>query len=206
MNKLYTQIIFLISFCLMLLITRIILNESQAYLFLVWNLFLALIPLMISHYLFTRKLHYSKYKLLVISGIWVLFLPNSPYMITDFAHIIHSRPASIWLDILLLFSFAFSSLLFGLISINQMFNIFKQRWSLRIANMLLILTCFSCGFGVYLGRVLRFNSWDIITSPLSILKKSVLSYSNTTAWFMTLGFGCFLFIAVKFYSFSSSKS
>jgi len=205
MNKLHTQIIFLIFFCFIVLITRIIVNESEAYLFLVWNLFLALIPLMVSQYLSSRKLSYSKYKLLIISGIWFFFLPNSPYIITDFAHIVHTRPAFIWLDILLLFSFAFSSLLFGLISINQMFNIFKQRWSLKIANMLLILTCFSCGFGIYLGRVLRFNSWDILTSPLYILKKSILSYSSTTAWFMTLGFGCFIYIAVQFYSFSSSK-
>ena len=206
MNKLHTQFIFLIFFCFIVLITRIIVNESEAYLFLVWNLFLALIPLIISQYLSSRKLSYSKYKLLIISGVWFFFLPNSPYIITDFAHIVHTRPAFIWLDILLLFSFAFSSLLFGLISINQMFTIFKQRWSLKIANMLLILTCFSCGFGIYLGRVLRFNSWDILTSPLYILKKSILSYSSSTAWLMTLGFGCFLYITVQFYSFSSAKS
>ena len=200
MNKLHSKIILITSFCVLLLVTRIVLNESRNYLFLVWNLFLAFIPLVISQYLLSRKLDYSKYKLLILSGIWILFLPNCPYIITDFAHIIQSRPASIWLDILLLFSFAFTSLLFGLISINQMLNVFRQRWSSQISQVLLVLICFSCGFGIYLGRVLRFNSWDIITSPLSILKKSILSYSNSTAWFMTLGFGCFLYIAVKFYS------
>jgi uncharacterized membrane protein len=141
-----------------------------------------------------------------IFTIWLLFLPNSLYVITDFTHFFHSGPNSIWLDILLLFSFAFTSLLFGIMSIHQMFEIAKQKYSTSIVNFLLLMTCLACGFGVYLGRVLRFNSWDIITSPLSILKRSVLSYTNTTAWMMTLGFGGFLYVAVLFYSRPSTNA
>lgn len=206
MKKLHKKTVYLISFCLILLCIRFYIKGSISYIFLVWNLFLAIIPLLISHYLTTHKTNISKSILIPIIIIWLLFLPNSPYIMTDFIHFTRSDGATKWLDILLLFSFAFSSLVFGLISINQMLEIVQRKWSSLIANVFLFVICFGCGFGIYLGRVLRFNSWDALTSPLFILKKSLLSYSNTTAWFMTLGFGGFLYVAVKFYSLPSTKS
>ena len=206
MNKLKTKVLILTFFCLMLLFIRFILSDSKAYLFLAWNLFLAFVPLMISSYLISQVKHYSKYKLITISGLWLIFLPNSPYVITDFVHLASIHTTFIWLDILLLFSYSFTCLLFGLISINHMLYIFQQKWSNKIVNILLVLTCLSCGFGIYIGRVLRFNSWSILTSPFSIIKKCLLSYTDATLWVMTFGFGSFLFILIKFYSFPSTKS
>lgn len=206
MYKLLKKTLSLVSFCLVLLLIRFFVNQSTSYIFLLWNLFLAFIPLIISQLLTQYRSKYSGRTLIPFFSIWLLFLPNSLYMITDFTHFFRSGPNSIWLDILLLFSFAFTSLLFGIMSIHQMLGIVKQKFSTTTVNFLLFAICLGCGFGVYLGRVLRFNSWDMFTSPLTVLKRSLLSYANTTAWLMTLGFGGFLYVAVLFYSKPSTKS
>jgi uncharacterized membrane protein len=205
MKQFLKKIFYLIFFCLIILSIRIYIQNSTSYLFLAWNLLLATIPLLISVYLKRHNSNLSKLKLIPFFAVWLLFLPNCPYIMTDFVHFFKSNSKTMWLDLLLLFSFAFSGLLFGLISINQILEIIHQKWSRKISNTLLFGICFSCGFGIYLGRVLRFNSWDIITSPISILEKSLSSYSSSTAWLMTLGFGGFLYVAVKSYSFSSVK-
>lgn len=204
--KLLQQTRSLICFCLGILLIRFFVNQSAAYIFLLWNLFLAFIPLMLSAFMrqFTTKI--SSLKRISIFTVWLLFLPNSLYVITDFTHFFRSGPNAIWIDILLLFSFAFTSLLFGIMSIHQMLEIAKQKYVTSTVNILLLMTCLACGFGVYLGRVLRFNSWDVLTSPLSIIKTSLLSYTNTTAWLMTLGFGGFLHVAVLCYSRPSTKA
>ena len=83
------QVLFLsVCFSLIIIAFRIQKTGSIGYVFLIWNLFLATIPYVITQCL--RQLKWakqSKISLLFIFGIWLLFLPNAPYIITDLIHL-----------------------------------------------------------------------------------------------------------------------
>ncbi len=185
-----------------LLMIRLKLTHSFFLLFLVWNLFLAVIPFCISFYL-RQKEHLKKWRLLCWSAIWLLFLPNAPYIVTDLIHLQLSDGFLVFLDLLVILSFAIAGLLFYLVSVKHMEVLFRENFSKKLRNIFFTALPFLCGFGIYLGRFLRFNSWDILQDPASLLKTVVTlivsPVSNWFAWFVTLGFGFFLWILVKRY-------
>lgn len=203
-------ILYLLCSCLSLSIIRIKLSGSLSFTFLIWNISLAIIPLVISSYLTNQNINESSnFKLIFYLGVWLLFLPNAPYIITDFIHLRHSKYLFIWYDILLIFVYASTGFILAIISINQMTQIIKQKKLSNLINVFLVCVTILCGFGVYLGRVLRFNSWDIFSSPFYVLKKSILSFSDKKTWLITLGFAFVLYLAVKlskYYSLPSTKS
>ena len=96
-------------FSVILLMARIELNKSFFYLFLIWNVFLAIIPFAITMYL-NSKHNISRFKLIVWLIIWLAFLPNAPYIVTDLIHIKTGNNTLLWLDILVVLSFALSGL------------------------------------------------------------------------------------------------
>ncbi len=201
---------YLLLFCILLLMLRVGLSRTLNYAFLGWNLLLALIPFLVSNYLTNQKETKSGvFKLIICFGIWLLFLPNAPYLITDFIHIRHSSSSFIWYDILLIFTYASTGFILAIISINQILQIVQQRWTIKLMNLLLFGIAFLCGFGIYLGRVLRFNSWDIFSSPFYVIKRSILSFSDKNTWLITIGFGSLLYVVTKLmrlYSLPSTKS
>ena len=188
------QLLILILFCLFLWMIRIKLTNSLFFGFLIWNLFLAYIPYFISSNIKKRMQKLSKFKLIMMLFIWLLFLPNAPYIITDFIHLQHSKGNIVWLDIFILFTFSSTGLLLAIISLSDIYKIIKLKWNSKLANYFSISATFLCGFGIYLGRFLRFNSWDVFTSPLIVLKRSVLSINDPKTWFITISFGSFLYI------------
>src|SRR6185503_17284547 len=107
------RIIIPLAFTLSLLIIRILLSNELTYIFLAWNLFLAWIPFALSQKL--SKLN-NRWKILFITALWLLFLPNAPYIITDFLHLKQRTPIPYWYDILLLFSASLNGLLLGILS------------------------------------------------------------------------------------------
>lgn len=196
------SILLLTLFCGLLLSIRIIKTQSSTGFFLAWNLFLAWMPLFII--LITRRLFIkTKNTFVAFFGIilWLLFFPNSPYIITDLKHIGHLQNSLVWFDSLGIFSCAITGFLVGLYSlriahqlVNQYFNVFFS-W--------LIIGFFSLisGFGVYLGRYLRFNSWDLFTHPFRLFKVSLLELKKPLCLQSTLLFGLtilFFYIALEF--------
>lgn len=178
-----------------LLLFRIKLNQSFYYSFLVWNLFLAFIPFCVTLYL-RSKTHLSKTNLFTCFTIWLLFLPNAPYIITDLLHFKRSISHFWWLDILMLTSFAINGLILFYMSLLDMEILLKKHLSSREVNILLILVFFSTGFGIYIGRFLRFNSWDILQNP-EVLISSIFDiitkpYQHIEAWAFTVCFASFL--------------
>lgn len=188
------QLLILISFCIFLWMIRIKLTDSLFFGFLIWNLFLAYIPYFISSIIKKRMQNSSKFMLILVLFVWLLFLPNAPYIITDFIHLHHTKANIVWLDIFILFAFSSTGLLLAILSLSDIYKIIKQKWNSKHANYFSISATFLCGFGIYLGRFLRFNSWDVFTNPLSVLKKSVLSINDPKTWFITISFGSFLYI------------
>lgn len=153
--------------CIGILVFRIKYTQSLYFLFLLWNLFLAFIPLGLTMYIrATPKL--PKWTLIVLLTIWLLFLPNAPYIITDLMHLRRSASALIWLDVLVIGSFAFTGLIAFYITIMDFKFIIKKQFKFKYIKYSVIVIYFLCGFGAYLGRYLRFNSWDIISQPATL--------------------------------------
>ncbi|WP_100616240.1 DUF1361 domain-containing protein [Confluentibacter citreus] len=178
-----------------LLMIRMKLTHSFFFLFLIWNLFLAVIPFAITSYLISiPKL--NKYGLLLWFSLWLLFLPNAPYIITDLLHLKISSNHFLWLDILVVTSFALNGLLMFFLSLSDMKEILGRTIIKKHLNLLYVFILFLCGFGVYLGRFLRYNSWEIIHNPI-ILLNDILNIMlqpdiNSEAWLFTFIFGSFL--------------
>lgn len=167
--------------------------------FLIWNLFLAFIPYIVSswlaYYTQTRK------SIVVIGGataLWLLFFPNAPYILTDLFHLRPRTEIPYWYDLLLILSFAWNGLILGFVSLVEMQKVISKRFN-EVASWLFVITtlCLSA-FGIYLGRYLRWNSWDIITNPqglaFDILDRFVHPFAHGRTWYMTLGFSAFLIV------------
>ena len=186
-----------LTFSVILLMVRMKLNKSYFFLCLIWNVFLAIIPYAITIYLNTTP-NLSKLKLIFWSIIWLAFLPNAPYIVTDLIHIRIGNDALLWLDILVVLSFALSGLLVFFMSIIDMQRLVKCKFEKTPIATLTIIILFLCGFGVYLGRFLRYNSWEIISQPqilfLDVLNIIIAPFQNFDAWLFTLGFGMFLVV------------
>ena len=182
--------------CFFLLVFRIKTTHDFFGLFLIWNLFLAFVPLGIAWYLQHKKSHINsvlKYALLVL---WLLFLPNAPYVITDLIHLAYSPLNWFIYDGITIAAFALFSLYFGFQSLIEVRKLFKPQIAEARLNIFTSGVLILCGFGIYLGRVVRFNSWDLITNPLDVFSTIghylINPIENKSVWLFTLGFGIFL--------------
>ncbi len=139
---------------------------------------LAVLPLGLSAWLFYRGR--------VRSLVWWLgflvffaFLPNAPYVLTDVIHLIADIRDinSVWmitlvvLPVYLLFTLAgFEAYVLSLINLGYYLNrIGQSKWILTVE----LITHALSAVGIYLGRFLRFNSWDFITQPDTLLTSFV---------------------------------
>ena len=140
-----------------------------------WNLFLAFIPLALSFWLFRRP---SKVRdVLWWTGLvmYVAFLPNAPYLLTDIIHLIRATQSgySVWVIGLVFFPLHLIAILGGFEAyvvslINQGYylnRIGAKAWILWAELGMHLL----CGIGVFIGRFRRFNSWDLVTDPGNVL-------------------------------------
>ncbi|MFT7162454.1 MAG: putative membrane protein [Bacteroidia bacterium] len=167
-------------------------STERHYLFLGWNLFLAWIPLLLAFYLkkhFTLKWGMRFY---IILGIWLLFFPNAPYIITDLIHLNERYNPAAWYDILLLFSSALNGLLLGFYSLYLVHNKLRVQLSERMTWLLVFGFSVLSGYGIYLGRVLRWNSWDLFVHPITLVKQSLVQLTSFHALSMTIGFSSFI--------------
>lgn len=199
LSKLNIAIVTLSIYCISLLLLRIKITNSFFYLFLVWNLFLAYIPFFISSIILQNKrIQNSKIKFWSLFFTWILFLPNAPYILTDFVHLQQGIAMSYWFDLLLIASFSINGLVLFFISINDVHKVIQQKYSTIRAWFLTTIIFFLCGFGIYLGRFLRWNSWDILQKPqlliTDIFTRIIHPTEHPKTWGVTLGFGLFFII------------
>lgn len=185
----------LCSFAFLLSIFRVLMTNSLMFLFLNWNLFLAFIPwgvttLAISNH---KKINHTLFGCYLI--IWLVFFPNSLYILTDLFHL-KSGSIMVWYDLVLIMSFAWAGLMFGFLSLCNIEKLMIKRikpWTIGLFSSLLI---FLGSFGVYIGRFLRWNSWDIITEPLSLFyqisERLINPFEHPRTWGMTILMGILL--------------
>jgi uncharacterized membrane protein len=111
----------------------------------------------------------GKAKLFALLLGWLLFFPNAPYLITDLIHLKTRNDFPIWYDAIMLFSFAYTGLITGLYSLLILFDYLRNVLSKSVSVVVIFLLTFLSAYGVYMGRFLRWNSWDIVFSPQEIL-------------------------------------
>jgi uncharacterized membrane protein len=148
-----------------------IISGSNAYSFLIFNLILAWIPLVaaLAAYAARRKRITFYLVMPFCTLIWLVFFPNAPYLMTDFQHLATSSPNSpLWFDVIVLVWFAWTGLLLGISSLYLMQEIVTKTFNRKIGWFFAIGVTILSSVGVYLGRFLRWNSWDILQDPLPI--------------------------------------
>lgn len=146
-------------------------NSSFEYSYLLWNLFLAWLPLAFALWL-TRILRtqlWSSWPALGVSFLWLVFLPNSFYMISDFIHLQNVSRVDILYDAVMFTSFIALGVLLGITSLYLIHREFKKRFSPKGAAAWIAATLLLCSFAIYLGRDLRWNSWDVLTNPAGLV-------------------------------------
>jgi len=184
--------------CCAMVAFRIIYTGNFTYKFLIWNLFLAWIPLAAAYGLRKAFAHQTRHwiPLIILSAVWLLFLPNSPYILTDLVHLedrgMSGKDIHLLYDATLIFSFALNGLLTGFVSLYWVHRVLDQLFSQRISWLLVAGILVLTGYGVYLGRVVRWNSWDILFQPRSLLVDVLTEITHYTAFSLTALFSAFL--------------
>lgn len=184
------------TFCIALIAFRYWRTANFTYFFLAWNLFLAWVPVFFA-WIWRYRLQaepLQKWKSFVMFGLWLLFFPNSPYIITDLTHLNNGFAEVAWSDTLLLFSCAFTGLVVGFYSLYIVHKILEQSFSTFSTWLILTGSLVLTGFGIYLGRVQRWNSWDLFSNPSALLTDVFVQIGNPEAIKMTIGFSVLLFI------------
>jgi uncharacterized membrane protein len=159
------------ALCMAALLARWVYGEAGAYDFLPWNLFLAWIPLLAAVAVYDAARRGTKpVRLLPLAAVWLLFLPNAPYLLTDFVHLGSRNDAPVWFDIVLFGSFAWTGVLLGFLSIFVMQGVVRRAYGALWSWILVGTSLAASSFGIYIGRSLRWNSWDFLVRPGALLE------------------------------------
>ncbi len=204
--------------CLLMIALRVLVTGHIRYVFLLWNLFLAWIPYALA--LLLRRVAagpawpssaagpFARVKLLAgaIGLLWLFFYPNAPYILTDFIHVIRTPSdaafrnpfitdtALLWYDILLNSAFAFVGHIIGLISLLVVHRTIRERAGSRPAWIFVAAATVLGGYGIYLGRFERFNSWQVFSDPPATLRVALVNLINLKAVLFSLAFAFFIFL------------
>jgi uncharacterized membrane protein len=177
-----------------------------------WNLFLAWIPFVLALIIYDRGTSdASRPALGAAAVLWLLFLPNAPYVVTDLKYISGFGSVSALYDVVLLASAALAGLLLGLTSLFLIHAVAQRLIGAFSAWALVVGALGLSSFGIYLGRVQRWNSWDVFVRPGSLFSEIAggllhpLSHPRPIA--VTIVFTSFLVASyVVFYSFARRSS
>lgn len=191
-------------FGISLAFARVLYTGQLMFLSLIWNLFLAFIPFLLSRSFYRRPDWVeNKWKFASIGICWLLFIPNSFYIITDLFHLEERLVIPLWFDLTLIFSFAWNGLLLGVLSVRQMEKVWETKWGgseLLFIYPVMLLNA----LGIYIGRYLRYNSWDIISNPFGLTEDIIYllvhPVRNRFDWSMIFCFSIFmtlLYLTIK---------
>ncbi len=194
LSELEKMILLSTAFTLILVTLRYAITKENVYLFYPWNLLLAIVPSLFSRQLKKQK-HITIGSLLLLGG-WLLFFPNAPYIVTDLFHFQQRSPVPYWCDLLIVTSGAWNGLALCFISLMQTERYLSRHLPAKFRTPVIISLLVLCSYGIYLGRYLRFNSWDIFTRPISIMHVTISHFiqpwQHQQFWAFTLSFAVLL--------------
>ena len=191
--------------CLGLLVTRWLVTGKHRYSWLIWDLFLAWIPLWLAmaiHVLHARRTKYRRL-LLVLGIVWLLFFPNAPYLLTEFGHLGRWRNGPYWCDLILTIMFAWNGLMIGLLSLYAIQQVARDRVGARRGWWLAGGSLALGSYGIALGRFQRFNSWNVVNHPFKLFDGMINQFLNPGNYltvfattFLLLGFLSLAYLAL----------
>jgi uncharacterized membrane protein len=208
LNRKQDAAVWLVSvLAITLLLLRVKITNSTYLLFLIWNLFLAYIPYFLSSNIYKNFFNKSKKTQNSLYGlVWLLFIPNSFYILTDFTHLHFKTTFQFSLDMLIISSFSFVGFYVGLLSIHTIRQLVIAKYGNTKGNVFILTISFLSAFGIYLGRVLRFNSWDIISKPIQLAYTSIYALFSLETIIYTLQLGTIILISyILFYYWKQNK-
>ncbi len=178
-----------------LLVSRFLLSGRPAHVYLLWNLFLAWVPMLLA--LRWEELERTGagqgWKFWGLFAAWLLFFPNAPYLFTDLAHLKQATLSRWWTDLILILFFAVIGIVLAFLSLHRVQVVVARRHGWIPGWICVAAVAWLSGFGVYLGRFHRWNTWDVLANPLGLLADS-LNWMHRHSFKFTSLFGLFLFV------------
>ncbi len=175
---------------------RVHLTETRVFVFFLWNLFLAIVPYLsteVAGYFSAKNKRLPAFAFVLLA---ILFLPNAPYIITDLFHLRQRAEMPLWFDTMAIFSVALSGLVLFYVALFGIKDVLERFWGGITAEASIVFLVFLCSFGIYLGRYLRFNSWDVLSNTNDLFDEIgnhlINSSMYTRAVGVTLLYGTFL--------------
>lgn len=177
-------------FALALFSLRVFQSYAIAYGNLIWNLFLAWLPLIFSIWAAALYMKRPERRWVIIfpGFLWLIFFPNAPYIITDFLHLKDRPGIPIWYDILMLAAFAWTGFFLAIASLRTMQQLVRDRFGWLVSWIFAGGVLTLAGVGIYLGRFSRWNSWDIFFSPKEIFYDVAVRVTNPSGNLNFFGF------------------
>lgn len=197
----------LIVYCCGLLVLRIVYLQEWKFIFLFWNIFLATIPFVVLHRI-KYKSKLWKYIGLLVS---ILFLPNAPYVLTDLIHWNNQNTIKGWYDWQMLLTFGLTGLWSFYLSLRMIW-IYLNSFNWPIGSLALRLIFYALfpmmGFGIYLGRIERYNSWDAVIHPFQFINDMVelVLFNYQDIFLFSLIYSFFLWFTYFILSFKHTNS
>jgi uncharacterized membrane protein len=157
-------------FVLAMLSARVLYTRTFDHAGIAWNLLLAWVPFVLALVVYERgRSSISRPALVALGGLWLLFFPNAPYIVTDLKHVGDAGRIPVLYDVLFLSAAAWAGLLLGLTSLFLMHAVARRLLGAVSAWALVVGVLVASSFGIYLGRVQRWNSWDVFIRPEALL-------------------------------------
>jgi len=138
-----------------------------------WNLILATVPLLCSSVMLRTARQNRWWLTSLLLVIWLLFLPNAPYILTDLFHFQTRQTVPEWIDLAVLLTFAGAGLMLCYLSLTDVQTLVQRKLGAKIGWAVACTALMLCGVGIYLGRYLRLNSWYVVTHPRHLFHKSL---------------------------------
>lgn len=164
-------LLFASACCLGMIFVRRVYAHRWEQLFLVWNLVLAWVPLPFSFAAY--HMHASRTRrgllFLICALTWFVFFPNAPYITTDFIHLRTEVTVLLWIDLISIASYAWVGLCLGFCSLYLMQEVVASRFGRALSWVFVLVMFAAASFGTFIGRFLRWNSWDLLHRPLAVL-------------------------------------
>jgi len=190
--------------CAALLLVRGWYAQGLHFRFLAWNLVLAVIPALAAAAMAHADRGRKPVLVALWAVVWLLFLPNAPYLITDLVHLQPRSPVPYWFDIGLFAAFAGAGVLAAFSSFGDVQQVASRHFGRWAGWAVVAIASFAAGFGIELGRMGRWNSWDVLTQPknlfAAILGRVVEPWEHPRAFAVAMLYGSVLlfgYVAVR---------
>lgn len=201
-------------------LARFAVTGERTWMFLIWNLFLAWIPLgaaaAFRHFTPPKKAPLPRLALQTgLAGVWFFFFPNAPYMITDFIHLngtrffayqegrwVFIREFRLWYDLVMITLFVIAALMTGFWSLFLLQKSVRESLGRPLSWVFSLFVLLIASFGIYLGRFIRWNSWDLLLSPVELFNSAFSNFNTESLAFTFLFFAFLTILYVSFYYWS----